>query len=69
MSKRWGTGAVVIPSPMEVDEMMRKVPDGRLVTINRIRSTLTEKRNAMIGCPMTTGIFAWIAANVAEERR
>ncbi len=25
MSKRWGTGTVVIPAPMEVDEIMRKV--------------------------------------------
>jgi len=26
MSKRWGTGTVVIPAPEEVDEIMRKVP-------------------------------------------
>lgn len=24
MSKRWGTGTVVIPAPVEVDEIMRK---------------------------------------------
>jgi len=26
MSKRWGTGTVVIPAPEEVYEIMRKVP-------------------------------------------
>ncbi len=26
MSKRWGTGTVVIPAPEEVDKIMRKVP-------------------------------------------
>ena len=69
MSKRWGTGTVVVPAPMEVDEMMRKVPDGKLATINEIREALAKKHRATIGCPMTTGIFAWIAAHAAEEQR
>jgi len=69
MSKRWGIGTVVIPAPMEVDEMMRKVPEGKLATINEIRESLAKKHRATIGCPMTTGIFAWIAAHAAEEQR
>ena len=69
MSKRWGTGTVVIPAPMEVDEIMRKVPEGKLATINEIRAALAKKHEATIGCPITTGIFAWIAAHAAEEQR
>jgi len=69
MSKRWGTGTVVIPAPMEVDEIMRKVPEGKLTTINEIRATLAKKHGATIGCPITTGIFAWVAANATEEQR
>ena len=69
MSKRWGSGTVVIPAPMEVDELMRNVPEGKLVTINEIRFALAKKHGATIGCPITTGIFAWIAANAAEEAR
>jgi len=69
MSKRWGTGTVVIPAPREVDEIMRQVPNGKLTTINRIREKLAEKHGATIGCPMTTGIFARIAAEAAEEDR
>jgi len=69
MSKRWGTGTMVIPAPMEVDEMMRKVPEGKLITINEIRAALAKKHGTTICCPMTTGIFAWIAANAAEEQR
>ncbi len=69
MSKRWGTGTLVIPAPMEVDEVMRNVPGGKLVTINDIRAVLAKKHKATIGCPITTGIFAWIAANAAEERK
>jgi alkylated DNA nucleotide flippase Atl1 len=68
LSKRWGTGTVVIPAPIEVDKMMRNVPAGKLVTINDIRAALAKKHKATIGCPMTTGIFAWVAAHAAEER-
>jgi len=69
MSKRWGIGTVVIPVPREVDEVMRKVPEGKLITINEIRSVLARKHRATIGCPITTGIFAWIAAHAAEEQK
>ncbi len=69
MSKRWGTGTVVIPAPMEVNEMMRKVPEGKVITIGEIRAALAKKHGATIGCPLTTGIFAWVAANAAEEER
>ncbi len=68
LSRRWGaTGTVVVPAPREVDEAMRKVPKGRLITINQIREHLAQKHRATIGCPLTTGIFAWIAAHAAEE--
>ena len=67
MSKRWGTGTVVIPAPREVDEIMKTVPRGKVVTVNRIRALLAQKHGASIGCPITTGIFAWVAAHAAEE--
>jgi len=67
MSQRWGTGTVVIPAPVEVDEIMRSVPVGKLITIDHIREKLAKKHGATIGCPLTTGIFAWVAAHAAEE--
>jgi len=67
LSKRWGTGTVVIPAPKEVDQMMRKVPKGKVTTINQIREALAGRHRATIGCPITTGIFAWVAAHAAEE--
>ena len=69
MSKRWGTGTVVIPAPMEVDEIMKRVSEGKLITINEIRFALAKKHGATIGCPITTGIFAWIAANATQEEK
>lgn len=66
-TKRWGTGTFVIPAPIEVDKIMRKVPKGKLITINQIRQILAKKHKAAIACPITTGIFSWIAANAARE--
>ena len=67
--KRWGTGTVCIPSPMEVNNIMKKVPKGKLITINQIRKKVARKHKATMGCPITTGIFAWISANAAEEQK
>ena len=58
MSKRWGTGTMVIPAPMEVDEIMKSVPKGKVTTINEIRAMLARKHKASISCLITTGIFA-----------
>lgn len=68
MKAKWGRGTLVIPAPREVDEMMRLVPKRRVTTINHIRTALARKHKATIACPLTTGIFAWIAAHAAEER-
>ena len=67
MRTKWGTGTMVVPAPLEVDEVMRKVPKGKLLTINEIRQHLAKKHGVTITCPITTGIFAWIAAHAAEE--
>jgi len=67
MQSRLGTGTMVVPSPVEVDEIMRQVPRGKLITINDIRARLAQQHGTDTACPMTTGIFAWIAAHAAEE--
>jgi hypothetical protein len=67
LSTRWGTGTMVVPAPIEVKELMDKIPKGKLATINELRTALAQKHNANFACPITTGIFAWIAANAAEE--
>jgi hypothetical protein len=67
MTTRWGTGTMVVPAPIEVDGLMRRVPKGRVTTINQIRETLAKKHKVSFACPITTGIFAWIASHAAEE--
>lgn len=68
-TKRWGAGTIVIPAPIEVDKLMRKVPGGKVVTITELREALAKKHKATIACPLTTGIFANIAARAAEQER
>jgi hypothetical protein len=67
MTTRWGTGTMVIPAPREVDALMRRVPRGKVTTINELRGALAGKHRVNICCPITTGIFSWIAAHAAAE--
>jgi hypothetical protein len=67
MSKRWGEGTMVIPAPSEVDSLMKQVPRGKLATINELRAALAVKHKVTFACPITTGIFSWIAAHAADE--
>src|SRR6266446_3217261 len=67
MTRRWGTGTMVIPAPLEVDALMKQVPKGRVVTINDLRAALAAKHKVNFACPITTGIFSWIAAHAAAE--
>jgi len=68
-AKKWGGKTMAIPSPIEVNEIMKGVKKGKVITINDIREKIAEKHNTDIACPITTGIFAWISANAAEEER
>lgn len=67
LSRRWGEGTCVVPAPLEVDALMRKVPSGKLVTTEQLRQALARQHGTTIACPLTTGIFAWIAAHAAHE--
>lgn len=67
MTKRWGEGRFVIPAPREVDALMKQVPRGRIATINELRAELARQHQTDFTCPITTGIFSWIAANAAAE--
>ena len=46
---------------------MRRVGKGRVTTLDEIRRALARRHGATISCPITTGIFAWIAAHAAAE--
>jgi hypothetical protein len=64
---RSDAGTMLVPAPREVDALMRRVPCGKLTTIDDLRRALAAKHGATVACPITTGIFAWIAAHAADE--
>jgi alkylated DNA nucleotide flippase Atl1 len=65
--RRWKGETMAIPAPMEVNDIMNSVPKGKLITINEIRKIVARTHKADIGCPLTCGIFSWIAAHAAAE--
>ena len=67
MQKRFGIGKMLIAKPLDVDALIRKVQKGRLVTVTQVMEKLAEDVHADCACPMTTGIFLRIVAEVAEE--
>jgi hypothetical protein len=47
---------------------MKKVPTGKVITSDYIRSYLAKKHGADNTCPLTAGIFINIAVKVSVER-
>jgi len=68
LAERYKTDTMVIAAPCEYNELMKKVPKGRLITIDRMMAHMAKKHNAGCACPMTAGIFVNIAAHASEER-
>jgi alkylated DNA nucleotide flippase Atl1 len=66
---RFGSGMMLIPTPKLVDELIRKIPKGKLATVSELRRKLAADFKADVTCPLTTGIFVRIAAEAAEEDR
>jgi hypothetical protein len=65
--KRFGGRRVLVPTPLLVDSLIRKVKKGKLITVTQIRAQLAKDFKADSTCPLTTGIFIRIAAETAEE--
>lgn len=67
MTRRLGPGSMVVPAPREVDAAIKTVSKRKLVTAREISDSIARKHNTTVCCTVTTGIFAWIAANAAHE--
>lgn len=65
---RYGGTKLLIAPPLAYDEIMKKVPEGKLVTSDAIRSYLARTHGADNTCPLTAGIFINMAAKASVER-
>ena len=66
--ERYGGENMLIAPPLEYNEIMAKIPEGKVITITEIREFLAKKYDAEFTCPMTAGIFISLAAQASEER-
>ena len=58
---------ILIPKPLDVDALVRKIPEGKLATDEQIRMQLARDNHADSTCSKVTGIFLRIIAEAAEE--
>ena len=65
---RYGGARMLLAPPLFYDEIMKKIPEGKLITSDRIRNYLAHKESADFTCPLTAGIFINIAAHASVER-
>ena len=60
---------VVLTNPGDVEEVMKNIPQGKLITINEICHKLARKFKVDACCTLTTGIFIMTATNVMEKAK
>lgn len=66
--ERYKASKMLIAAPMQYNEIMERVPNGKIITVEKIREYLAKLEGADITCPLTAGIFTNICANAAVER-
>ncbi len=67
MGRSLGAGTMIVPRPRDVEKLMKTPRKGRLITLGQIRTKLAKAAKVDQCCPLTTGIFARLAAEAAEE--
>lgn len=67
-SRKWGGRTMVIAPPIDYDNFMKKVPNGKLITIDTLRKSMAKKYGVDITCPLTCGIFVNICAWASYQR-
>jgi alkylated DNA nucleotide flippase Atl1 len=65
---RYGGSQMLIAPPLEYNEIMSDIPEGRIITTKEIREYLADKHGADFTCPLTAGIFISLAAQASNER-
>ncbi|MBF7097560.1 MGMT family protein [Alkalibacter mobilis] len=66
---RYGGTKMLIAPPLAYDSVMKKVPKGKVITSDYIRSCLAEQNGADYTCQLTAGIFINTVARASDERK
>lgn len=68
MGAKEGDSCVLV-NPHDVENIMEKVPEGKLITLKEVCKKLAKKFGSDYCCPLTVGIYIMTAANAAEEMK
>lgn len=66
--KKYGGERMFFAPPVTYDEIMKRIPCGKVITVGEIRDYLAKKNDADFTDPITAGIFVSIAAWASEQR-
>lgn len=66
---RFGGVDMAIAPPMDYDEMMRKIPEGKLITSTEIRQAIAKKYHADYTCQMTCRHFYQYCSKCLKRKR
>lgn len=66
--KKYGGRKMLLAPPLYYDELMKKVPQGKLLTVGQMREYLAGQNGADFTDPMTAGIFVNIVAWASYQR-
>ncbi|MBD5525441.1 MAG: methylated DNA-protein cysteine methyltransferase [Lachnospiraceae bacterium] len=66
--KKYGGEKMYFAPPLSYDEIMKKIPYGKVITVGMIRDYLAKENGADFTDPITAGIFVSIAAWASYQR-
>lgn len=66
--EKYGGERMYFAPPVYYDEIMRRVPEGKLLTVGTIRDYFAKKAGADFTEPITAGVFISIAAWASYQR-
>ena len=67
--RKYGGERMYFAPPMAYDAVMRRVPEGRVLTVGAIREHFARENGADFTDPITAGIFVSIAAWASHQRQ
>ena len=67
--KKYGGTRMYFAPPIDYDNMMKQVEEGKLTTVGELRSYFAKHHDADFTDPITAGIFVSIVAWASEQRK
>lgn len=66
--EKYGGDRMYFAPPIDYDKIMKQVPYGKVLTVDKIREYFAKEHGADFTEPMTAGMFVSIAAWASEQR-